>query len=1039
MSTDDIESVSSDLTNLIFKRGQLKGQLTRFQNFLNSCNNGEASITEVETRLARIQNILDKFEDIQCNIEISTGNVIQEDERDSFENMFHKVNAEAKKLLNPQNNVVFSNTAQPVQPTIDTVNTNLQQINIQGQVKLPNISLPDFQGHYDEWITFHDTFVNIIHENQQLSKIQKFYYLRSCLKGEAVQTVHSLKITNDNYEIAWSLLKERYENKKLIINTHMKAIFDLYPVKNESQTQLRKLLDNFNKNYRALTALGQPTDKWDTPMICTLTSKLDPVSKKEWEQYISKDDVDAITTKKLTDFLSQRCQLLETIENKHRGGKTSSEKSYLHISTQKIKCSFCKQNHFNQNCEQFLKMSVSSRLAEVKRNKLCLNCLRPNHFTSECRSSTCRHCNRKHHSFLHNSESTSQLPLNSNARNNFTDTPENTEVPSTSITCTTSVANHAMHSYKNDMGSSQVLLATAIVNICNFEGKQIPCRALLDSGSQSNFITSSLVKKLNLNTTHIQIPVAGVNNLLSNISNKTVTTIFSRDNKYKSNEMFLLVNKITDSLPQISFDIFDLQLPDGIELADENLNKSKPIDLLLGAKVFFEVLCDGQIKFGRNSPVIQRTKLGWIVSGSINLQNTQHSILCNLAISNNDLHNQVKQFWTLEEINTEKVHCSKEENECEQHFLQTFKRDKNNRFEVSLPLKDNFVDLGNSEDIAIKRFNLLEKRLQNNINLKTQYVKFMEDYETLGHMTQIDITLDNSEGIKYYLPHHGVFKENSTTTKLRVVFDASCKTSSGLSLNDVLKVGPTIQRDLFSIALKLRKHNVVFIGDIEKMYRQINIAHEHRDFQRIVWRAEPSEELKHFRLNTLTYGTGPASFLACRVLYQVAVENQINYPKACDTIKHDFYMDDLITGADNVKEALILKNEITEILNSAGLPLRKWCSNRTELLDCQHLGNLPEYYISKDEHIKALGLVWNPNNDTFSYTVNLPKYTTVTKRLILSAFSKIFDPLGLIGPTTVQAKLILQKLWQTQISWDEAIPLDLFTVWTQFYESLCQI
>lgn len=97
----------------------------------------------------------------------------------------------------------------------------------------------------------------------------------------------------------------------------------------------------------------------------------------------------------------------------------------------------------------------------------------------------------------------------------------------------------------------------------------------------------------------------------------------------------------------------------------------------------------------------------------------------------------------------------------------------------------------------------------------------MLEYQLLGHMTELSENDINNDDciIKYYLPHHGVIKESSSTTKLRVVFDASATTDTGVSLNNVLKVGPTIQRDLFSIITSFRKHNVAFTADIEKMYR----------------------------------------------------------------------------------------------------------------------------------------------------------------------------------------------------------------------------
>lgn len=150
------------------------------------------------------------------------------------------------------------------------------------------------------------------------------------------------------------------------------------------------------------------------------------------------------------------------------------------------------------------------------------------------------------------------------------------------------------------------------------------------------------------------------------------------------------------------------------------------------------------------------------------------------------------------------------------------------------------------------------------------------------------MTLEEESNPVYYLPHHAVFKESSTTTKTRVVFDASAKSSNGVSLNDVLMVGPNIQQDIVSITLRFRTHRYAMTADITKMYRQISIHATDYDLQRIVWRKSPQEEMGHYHLTTVTYGTAPASFLATRCLAQVASENSQDFPRAAEIIRADF-------------------------------------------------------------------------------------------------------------------------------------------------------
>lgn len=141
---------------------------------------------------------------------------------------------------------------------------------------------------------------------------------------------------------------------------------------------------------------------------------------------------------------------------------------------------------------------------------------------------------------------------------------------------------------------------------------------------------------------------------------------------------------------------------------------------------------------------------------------------------------------------------------------------------------------------------------------------------------------------RYYLPHHCVIKERSLTTKLRVMFDASSKPTTGISLNDALMVGPVLQQDLFSILLRFRAFKYVITADIAKMYRQILLNKSQTPLQYILWRDDPSESVKTYELLTLTYGMAPASFLATKVIHQLANLEEHQFPIGATTVRRDF-------------------------------------------------------------------------------------------------------------------------------------------------------
>jgi hypothetical protein len=204
----------------------------------------------------------------------------------------------------------------------------------------------------------------------------------------------------------------------------------------------------------------------------------------------------------------------------------------------------------------------------------------------------------------------------------------------------------------------------------------------------------------------------------------------------------------------------------------------------------------------------------------------------------------------------------------------------------------------------------------------------MKEYEDLGYMEPVNS--QEGKNTCYFLPHRPVFKETSSTTKTRVVFDGGAKSSNGLSLNDILQVGPTVQEGLYSIVLRFRTHQLCFTADIATMYHQIVIHPQDRDIQRILWRYSSEDPIQDYRLITVTYGTYSAPFLATRCLKKLADDSQDKYPKALDVLSNDFYVDDLLSGTSTVKEAIKLQQEISSLLQTAGFTLIKRASSELE-------------------------------------------------------------------------------------------------------------
>ncbi|XP_070143612.1 uncharacterized protein [Drosophila kikkawai] len=257
---------------------------------------------------------------------------------------------------------------------------------------------------------------------------------------------------------------------------------------------------------------------------------------------------------------------------------------------------------------------------------------------------------------------------------------------------------------------------------------------------------------------------------------------------------------------------------------------------------------------------------GWIISGRCQ---TKPTIVHSYSLTLEDAINRnVERLWKVEDVSKSADIYTPEQRKCEEKFVDSVRRDDDGRIVVRLPFKTDPSLLGNSYETARRRFQALECRLSRSADMRSKYIDFMQEFEALGHMSLVEMPRLNVP--HFYIPHHCVLKPTSTSTKLRVVFDASCQTTSQKSLNDLLMVGPTIQPDLYTLLLRFRTYRYVITADVVKMFRQVLVDADDRKFQYILWRSNPVKPVRTFELNTVTYGTATAPYLAIRSMIYLA-------------------------------------------------------------------------------------------------------------------------------------------------------------------------
>ena len=435
------------------------------------------------------------------------------------------------------------------------------------------------------------------------------------------------------------------------------------------------------------------------------------------------------------------------------------------------------------------------------------------------------------------------------------------------------------------------------------------------------------------------------------------------------NSSALVLKNITDGLPLNSFSPESYSFLKGLPLADPTFNISSRIDLLLSVTIFVKVLGNEKVVSSDGLSTAIKSDFGWLVGGTIPSDSLNSVSLLALTDTLNS-EADLRMFWEIEMPITSEIKMSLEEKAAEEHFVKICSKNDSGRFVLRLPFKSLNFDFSHSRNFVFNRLLSMEKQFVRNGKLKLMYVEFLRKYEKLTHMEKLT-TSKLTEG--YYLPHHGVLRESSTTTKLRVVFDGTSTFSSKHSLNQFLLPGPKLQNEILDILLRFRTNRIAFITDVEKMFRQIEIAQEDQCFLKILWRESPDLPIDEYKSRTVTYGTTCAPFQANRVLRQIASEVRDTYPEASRIILQDSYIDDIVSGAGSLPEAMRYHQESSSALNGAQLSLRKWMSNNQEFL--QHINPELRYFDGSvnllDCKLKVLGIKWTPIDDTFGFSVNV--------------------------------------------------------------------
>ncbi|XP_065678959.1 uncharacterized protein LOC136093693 [Hydra vulgaris] len=895
-----IRTVNIKLLNKLFEKSLEIINNTDDENQFSNLNDLKDTLNEKYNKVIQLDEeitlLIEDEDELENEVEPSTEfNLV-------FKNEISKINKELKKFdIKTDCNSTFSNFKNKT-------------------VKLPVLKLDNFDGEPEKWTSFIENFECAIDMNNDLSGIQKMTYLRNLLKGSALSSISGLSLSNENYKVALDILKERYENKQNMISSHMRKLLSFERLHSVNKTEkLRHLLDIIDIQIRSLETLKNTSEMYRPLLVPIILQKipeeLNLIINRQLDKNSSWDVLTIINI--LKSELRAREQVSLNLNNnvdktyttesfftsnnnneksnfnrnprQFNYSKKAKENSYFDRNNptnipQFIKCLFCDRSHKSQYCKFIT--DIQNRKRIISEKHLCFKCLGSGHTSKNCKSSIkCFKCGNQHHIALCLEK-------------------QNSELQKGELTAISSNNNQS------------ILLQTASTDVFDINDRLHYCRILFDNCSQLSYISPDLCRKLKLECVGKK-----------NINIKTFGNKSSRENLEK---VELKIKCLFGKVIKINCYVKDICAPlngqyinlakkkyrhlNNLRLADSNLqNGNLGIDVLIGADYYWLFIENSIIRGNYFDPIAIKSKLGYLLSGPINVNNMFNNKNYNCCVntahvmfveSSSSPKSLIKESMT-------SVWGVREMNECNyeviDRFRHTIKYDNAlKRYNVNLPFKKDHPSLSDNFDLCIKRFKGLQKKLSKDDSLLKLYNDIFKE-QLQNSIIERVIDKDQFEKV-HYLPHQPVLRNDKVTSKVRIVFDASSSVD-GPSLNDCLYPGPSLTTSLFGILLRFRAQKIAFVADIEKAFLQITLSPEDRDYVRFLWFENINalnkdnifiQKIIPYRICRVLFGVTSSPFLLSATLITHAEKYPSDDPIFVNKLMNSLHVDDLNSGADSI-------------------------------------------------------------------------------------------------------------------------------------------
>ena len=868
-------------------------------------------------------------------------------------------------------------------------------------VKMPKLVISQFDGTHRDWMRFWGQFETQI-DKSGVPGVTKFSYLKELVDPKVRNLIGGLPFTDEGYSKAKELLCRKFGNTSEIVGSYVRNILELPNIKERNVEGIHEFYETLLFNVESLRTMGE-LKKLDAAVRFTF-DKLQVIKmeltmvNENWAEW----DFDQFLS--VLEKWSINNPVLKTKYSQREKGKAfwSNEEGKRDTGNwpRASGCFYCESNqHKAVNCDKVKSNDERKKILSTKR--LCYNCMGARHRASDCKSkNTCRTCNGKHHTSICDKDQ--NPPRESGMTANLV----------------------------GDNGA--VVHPVVVVRIDGYK-----FRALLDSGASHSYISSTgidLIKAKPHSTGLRQIAMLTGTTTRTmqtfNVLIESVSSDFQLEvnvTKVEKRELIILGNP---GYPKLLEGHSHLR---GVVMDDVDEKDNLPVHIILGANDFAKIRTSEKLRVGRRGdPVAEFTRFGWtIMSPGASAGSTNAFLTLNSATSD------YEQLCALDVLGL--AEQSGSQAEVYDEFKETLKRSPEGWYEVALPWKGNCPELLDNYSGSLQRLNSLLRKLRRTDMLEEYDAVIREQLEN-GVVERVPA---GEEGKRFYLPHRAVLRDSSSSTRLRVVYDASARAQDQApSLNECLHTGPPLNNQLWSVMIRQRFHPVAVAGDLRKAFLQIRVREADRDVLRFHWiRDKNSRDVEALRFTRVLFGLGPSPFLLNGVLQQHLENLSETYPETVREIRDSLYVDDLISGAPTTGQARQLKREAVEIFEDGKITLHKWNSNVRELETDGIVTDLGEQSFAKEQfnavqgESKLLGLGWNKAEDKL--LVNFPSIPAVTtRRGILASLAKVYDPLGLVSPVILEAKQLYRDACVKKLAWDAPLPQEILEGWEKWERGL---